>query len=54
MKETILKHFQEVKATILKRLDEGVAANTTSEEIDDLLDSLFDVNILITNILKLM
>ena len=54
MKETILKHFQEVRATILKRLDEGVANNITSNEIDELLDSLYEVNILITNILKSM
>ena len=54
MKETILKHFQEVKTTILKRLDEAVADNISSAEIDELLDSLYEVNTLITNILKSM
>ena len=54
MKETILKYFQEVKATILKRLDEAIADDSPSEDIDELLDSLYEVNILITNILKSM
>jgi hypothetical protein len=54
MKEDILKHFQEVKATILKRLDEAVADDSSNQDIDELLDSLFEVNIMITNILKSM
>ena len=51
-KDIILKHFQEVKANIIKRLDEAILQNTDNEEIDDLLDSLNEVNILINDILK--
>ena len=52
MKDIILKHFQEVKVNIIKRLDIAIMQKVDNQEIDDLLDSLNEINILINDLLK--
>ena len=52
MKDIILKHFQEVKANIIRRLDISIMQKVDNQEIDDLLDSLNEINILINDMLK--
>jgi hypothetical protein len=52
MKETILKHFQEIKANIEKDLDKAVKVSASQSEIDKLLDNWTEINNAITNLLK--
>ncbi len=52
MKETILKHFQEVKANIEKDLDRAVKVSASQSEIDRLLDNWTEIQKAITALLK--
>lgn len=52
MKETILKHFQEVKANIEKDLNKAVRVGASQSEIDRLLDNWTEINNAIINLLK--
>jgi uncharacterized protein YggL (DUF469 family) len=52
LKETILKHFQEIKASIEKDLDKAVKVSASQSEIDRLLDNWTEINNAIMKLLK--
>lgn len=52
MKDEILKYFLEIKSNIEQDLEKAVERDANQAEIDKLLDSWTEVNILIKNILQ--
>ncbi|MEA5403650.1 hypothetical protein VB776_12060 [Arcicella sp. DC2W] len=51
-KDEILKYFLEIKSNIEQDLEKAVERDANQAEIDKLLDSWTEVNILIKNILQ--
>ncbi|MDR6562803.1 MULTISPECIES: hypothetical protein [unclassified Arcicella] len=52
MKDEILKYFLEIKSNIEQDLEKAVERDASQIEIDKLIDSWTEVNILIKDILK--